>query len=102
MNDLRTFLYDDTLGLVAVADDVATKEIITLDKDVSLSEAMRSFTERNLEELPVIEEDGTFLGLLTRRELIAHYNGVVDGIRAERVRDGYETHRESRAHSREG
>jgi len=92
MNDLRSFLFDDTLGMVAVAEDVATKEIITLRPRDSLATAMRRFTQRNLEELPVVADDDEkrFLGLLTRRQVIAYYNTVVDSLRDRRREEGYE------------
>lgn len=95
MNDLRSFLYNEHLGLIAVADDIATKDMIVIRPQDTLASAMRRFTVKNLEELPVIEErdDGKrrFLGLLGRRHVIAHYNAVVDRLRRQRADDGYET-----------
>ena len=92
LNDLRSFLYDDALGLVAVAEDVASTDLILLRRQDSLATALRRFTERNLEELPVVEdfESRRFIGLLTRREVIAAYNQAVQEIRAQRQADGYE------------
>jgi CIC family chloride channel protein len=94
MNDLRGFLYDETLGLVAVADDVATKDIIVIRPRDTLASAMRRFTLKNLEELPVVEttEDGgyRFLGLITRREVIGYYNQTVDELRQQRRDEGYD------------
>jgi len=92
LNDLRGFLYDDSLGLVAVAQDVATTDIITLRPRDSLASALRRFTIKNLEELPVVDNDDPtrFLGLLTRREIIAYYNRVVDELRQQRIEDGWE------------
>lgn len=94
MNDLRSFLYDDALGMIAVADDIATKDIIIIRTHDTLASAMRRFTLKNLEELPVIEEleDGQrkFLGLIGRRQVIAHYNQVVDHLRRQRADDGYD------------
>ncbi len=91
MNDLRSFLYDESLGLVVVAQDIATTDIITITTEDSLTTAMRRFTERNLDALPVVvsDDDWTFLGLLTRREVIAYYNNVVEDIREKRKEDGY-------------
>jgi CIC family chloride channel protein len=94
INDLRSFLYDDALGMVAVADDIATKDMIVLHEHDTLSSAMRRFTIKNLEELPVVleDQDGNrrFLGLLGRRQVIAHYNQVVDKLRRRRADDGYD------------
>lgn len=102
MNDLRSFLYDDALGMVAVADDIATKDIIILRESDTLSSAMRRFTIKNLEELPVVAEDESgnrkFLGLLGRRQVIAHYNQVVDKLRRRRADDGYDENDSSLRH----
>ena len=75
---------------MAVAEDVATTDLITLSQTDSLSTALARFTERNLEELPVVDSAGVFLGLLTRRQVIASYNGVVDELRSRRKAEGYE------------
>ncbi len=92
MNDLRSFLYDESLGLVAVAQDIATDHMIVIHPNDSLATTMRRFTELNVEELPVVkgDDDMTFLGLLSRREVITHYNKVVDELRAMRKAEGYE------------
>ena len=92
MNDLRSFLYDDSLGLVAVAQDIATDHIIAIQPKDSLATTMRRFTELNVDALPVVddEEEMTFLGMLSRREVITHYNKVVDDLRAMRKAEGYD------------
>ncbi len=92
MNDLRSFLYDDALGLVAVAQDIATDHIIVIHPHDSLATTMRRFTELNIEEIPVVsaDENETFLGMLSRREVITHYNEVVDELRAMRKAEGYD------------
>lgn len=92
MNDLRSFLYDESLGLVVVAQDIATDHMIVLQPRDSLATAMRRFTELNIDELPVVnnEEEMQFLGLLSRRELITHYNKVVEELRAQRKAEGYD------------
>ena len=100
LDDLRAFLYDETLGLVAVAQDVADDQFVAITPRDSLATALRYFTDRNLEELPVIDPDtGHFLGLLSRRQVIGRYNSVVDDMRAQRRQDGYD-HGEDSHHQR--
>ena len=66
MNDLRRFLFDDSLALVAVAQDVAiSDDIITVEARDSLATTMRRFTIRNLEELPIVDGDGHYQGMLS-------------------------------------
>jgi CIC family chloride channel protein len=73
---------------------VATKDIIVIRPRDTLASAMRRFTLKNLEELPVVEttEDGgyRFLGLITRREVIGYYNQTVDELRQQRRDEGYD------------
>ncbi|MHC5067050.1 MAG: chloride channel protein [Planctomycetota bacterium] len=92
LNDLRSFLFDESLSLVAVAQDVATHDILTLQPRDSLAHALRHFTIKNVEELPVVADDdeGHYLGVLTRREVISHYNGVIEDLRAQRKAEGWE------------
>ncbi|MDA3960189.1 MAG: chloride channel protein [Planctomycetota bacterium] len=93
LNDLRGFLFDDSLALVAVAQDVAlpTRDIIAITPNDTLATALRSFTHKNLEEIPVVDDkDRTaFLGLLTRREVIAYYNTIVGKLQAQRREEGW-------------
>lgn len=94
LDDLRSFLYDEALGLVAVAEDIATPDFEVITPKDSLSTAIRRFTERNSEELPVVvsNKDHTFLGFLSRREVIAHYNQVVDEMRSVKHEAGWGEH----------
>jgi CIC family chloride channel protein len=102
MDDLRAFLYDEALELVVVAQDIATTDLATICGEDSLGTAMRRFTERNLDALPVVvsEEDPTFLGLLERRAVIAYYNGVVEQLRKRRSEEGWDDPRQSRSFRR--
>jgi CIC family chloride channel protein len=92
LDDLRAFLYDQDLDLVAVAQDVMSAEKWSVTPRDTLAVAMRRFNSGNVDELPVVEP-GTerFLGLLTRRQCIGHYNKLVDQLRAQRKAEGYDT-----------
>lgn len=92
LDDLRAFLYDQDLDLVAVAQDVMSAQKWSVTPEDTLAVAMRRFNVANLDELPVIErKTDRFLGLLTRRSCIGHYNKIVDQLRAQRRAEGYET-----------
>ena len=75
-DDVRSYLYDDTLWNLAVARDVMTSNLITVSPEDDLNTALKRFTALNLDELPVIdaEEPGKLLGMLRRKEAIAAYN----------------------------
>lgn len=74
--DVRSYLYDETIWQVANARDVMTSQVITLKPQDDLNTALRGFTALNVDELPVVDPDepGRLLGVLRRKETIGAYN----------------------------
>ena len=75
LNDVRQYLYDSEVGLIAIAQDVASDvEPLTLSMD--LSDAISRFAQGRFEELPVIDENnpGQVVGMLRRQDVIAEYD----------------------------
>ncbi|RMG41264.1 MAG: chloride channel protein [Planctomycetota bacterium] len=75
-DDVRAYLYDETIWRLAVARDIMTSNIVSVTLDDDLNTAMQRFTALNLDELPVVDKDdpGKLLGMLRRKETIAFYN----------------------------
>ena len=75
-NDVRSYLYDESIWLLANAADVMTSPFEKVLPSDDLNVAMGKFTSTNVDELPVIDEQdsGKLLGFLRRKELIAAYN----------------------------
>lgn len=75
-DDVRRYLYDETIWQLADAADVMTSPFLSVDPDDDLNVAIRKFTSLNLDELPVISRSspGTLLGMLRRKETIGAYN----------------------------
>ncbi len=75
-DDVRSYLYDDTLWNLAVARDIMHENFLSLTPEDDLNTALRRFTSHNLDELPVMdpERPGVLLGMLRRKETIAAYN----------------------------
>lgn len=75
-DDVRSYLYDDTLWNLAVARDVMTSNVVSVAPDDDLNTALKRFTALNLDELPVFDpnEPGKLLGMIRRKEVIAAYN----------------------------
>jgi CIC family chloride channel protein len=75
-DDVRSYLYDETLWRLANARDVMTSEIVKVSPEDDLNTALQRFTALNLDELPVVNdhEQGRILGFLRRKETIAAYN----------------------------
>ncbi len=80
-DDVRAYLYNETIWRLANAEDVMTLNPITITPDDNLNTALRHFTSNNLDELPVVSstDKGRILGILGRKETISCYNRrVVD------------------------
>ena len=75
-NDVRSYLYDETIWRLANARDVMVTNLVTLTPEDDLNTAMQRFTSRNLDELPVLDPENSqkLLGMLRRKETIAAYN----------------------------
>jgi CIC family chloride channel protein len=75
-DDVRAYLFDETIWRLAVARDVMITNVVSVAPEDDLNTALRHFTAMNLDELPVLHPDnpGQLLGMLTRRETIAFYN----------------------------
>ncbi len=75
-DDVRRYLYDETIWQVADAADVMTSRFISVVPSDDLNVAMKKFTALNLDELPVLsnESPGELIGMLRRKESIAAYN----------------------------
>ncbi len=83
INDIRGVLFDQEIGDVVVAKDVANSRIITTRPSEDLNEVLKKFTLKNLNQLPVVEDEdpGVLLGMLDRREVIQFYNQRIQEIR---------------------
>ena len=75
-DDVRSYIYDETIWQLADAADVMTSPFISVTPKDDLNEAMRRFTALNIDELPVLDPDdsGRLLGMLRRKETIGAYN----------------------------
>jgi CIC family chloride channel protein len=74
--DVRAYLYDDTIWEIANARDVMKSPVITVTPEDDLNTALTRFTALNIDELPVIDPDDSqrILGILRRKETINAYN----------------------------
>ena len=78
-DDVRAYLYNDVIWQLAVAHDVMTTKIVTVTPDDDLNTALTRFTQRNLDELPIVDPQNPsrLLGMLRRKDTIALYNRQV-------------------------
>ncbi len=76
INDVRFLLKERDIWDLFVIKDIARSRIITVSLSEDIHSALHKFTIRNLDQLPVVadEDPRKFLGMLSRREVIAFYN----------------------------
>jgi chloride channel protein, CIC family len=83
LRDLRTVLTGDRAGSLVLATDIATTPVLTVAPGDDLHVALRRFTQKNIDEIPVVdpEQPGRILGMLRRKEVIAAYHQRVTELR---------------------
>lgn len=90
IDDLRQFLDDhEADDLVRVADLLAGRAVALRPED-SLSRALRRFAEHPLDDLPVVDATGTYLGLLHRESLFRWYHRRMERVSADLRAEGVE------------
>ncbi len=75
-DDVRNYLYDETIWHLAFAGDVMVTNILGVTPEDDLNTALQRFTALNVDELPVFAPNtpGKLLGMLRQKEAIARYN----------------------------
>jgi len=53
-------------------EEVASRDLVTIDPDQTFEEALRLMTAHGVHHLPVVEEDGRLIGVVTK-EIVARY-----------------------------
>lgn len=74
--DVRRYLFDESIWHLAIAADIMISRFVSVTPEDDLNTALRRFTRRNIEEMPVLDpaDPARLLGMLRRKELIAAYN----------------------------
>ena len=79
LRDLRAVLTGNGAGSLILAADLAVQPVLTVTPDDDLHTALRRFTQKNIDYLPVVDPDDArkILGMLSRRDVIAAYHDRV-------------------------
>ncbi len=79
VQDIREFMLDEELADVVVAKDMATSKVLTLTPEENLNEAMEKFSQKDLDELPVVHDRGRniVIGMLRRKDVITAYKKAI-------------------------
>jgi CBS domain-containing protein len=62
-------------------EEVASRELVTIDPEMALDDALEVMAHHDVRRLPVIEEDGTLVGIVAHADVLRH----VEAERAESV-----------------
>ncbi|MGY4742237.1 CBS domain-containing protein [Streptomyces sp. ATMOS53] len=62
------------------ADGVMSKPAVTVRAEATVAEAARLMTEHRIERLPVVDEEGALVGIVTRRDLLQVFLRTDDAI----------------------
>ncbi|NLA74930.1 MAG: chloride channel protein, partial [Deltaproteobacteria bacterium] len=80
VNDVRGVLFNQEIDNVVMMRDICTTDIIFVTPLDDLNEALKKFTIRNIQSIPVVMDDdhSRLIGMLDRREVIRVYNKKIE------------------------
>ena len=76
VQDFMGVVFERDLRDLIVVKELATLDVITVTEDEDLDQAMRKIGYRNIEQLPVVDREGSnrLVGIISRRDMVAAYN----------------------------
>jgi chloride channel protein, CIC family len=76
INDVREFLFEESLAKVVVARDIANPNVVTVSWSESLQSALDKMARLNVDELPVTQADNPdkIAGMISKRDIISYYH----------------------------
>jgi CBS domain-containing protein len=66
-------------------DEVASKDLVTIDPEQSLDEALRLMAQHQVRRLPVTEEDGRLVGIVSQADVARHASAKRTGEVVEEI-----------------
>jgi CBS domain-containing protein len=65
--------------------EIASRDVVTVDPDQSLDEAMQLMEQHQIRRLPVAEEDGRLVGILAQADVAQHADEAKAGEMVEQI-----------------
>jgi CBS domain-containing protein len=65
--------------------DIASTDLVTVDPDQDLDEALRLMAEHQVRRLPVVEEDGKLVGIVAQADVARHGDDIQTGQVVEQI-----------------
>ncbi|SVD41858.1 uncharacterized protein METZ01_LOCUS394712, partial [marine metagenome] len=75
----REVIFEEQLGDLLVAGELANKKVYSLTPQQNLNEAMEVFSQLDVDQLPVVRSEDKLkvIGMLTRGDMMASYNRAI-------------------------
>jgi predicted transcriptional regulator len=70
LHNIQDHLHDPSLAALVTAHDIMEKPQQLLHSEMTFAEVMQSFLLHNREHLPVVKSDETFLGSISKTDLL--------------------------------
>lgn len=85
LRDLRAVLTGEGAGGLVLAVDICSSPVLTVNPEDDLHAALRKLTQKNIEELPVVEASNSsqVIGVLSRKDVIAAYHRRINEVRQD-------------------
>ncbi len=68
----KDFLADVQKSMGNFVKDIMTKNVITINPDVDVEEAATIMVKKKIKRLPVLNEDGYLIGIISRKDIMKH------------------------------
>jgi CBS domain-containing protein len=65
--------------------DIASRELVTIDPDQDVDEALRLMAKHQVRRLPVVEEDGKLVGIVAQADIAKHVSAAQTGDVVEKI-----------------
>jgi len=66
-------------------EQIATKQLVTIDPQQNLDEALRLMAQHQVRRLPVVEEDGRLVGVIAQADVAKHADPAKAGQMVEEI-----------------
>jgi CIC family chloride channel protein len=93
LRDLRAVLTGEGAGGLVLAVDICSSPVLTVNPEDDLHAVLRKLTQKNIEELPVVEASNTsqVIGVLSRKDVIGAYHRRIGEVRNDRAEENGHT-----------
>ena len=75
INDIRSVLFENDVGHVIIAKDVATMGVVSIFPDDTLQEALEKMAAIGADEIPVVdrEKPDAIVAMISKRDIVDYY-----------------------------